>query len=348
MHALKLRLPCRQSICFITFFAVVQGLFFMSKLSAEVQVKEGDRVVFLGDSITQAGAQKGGYVDLFRQAIAEEFGKDGVVVIGAGISGNKVPDCQKRLQKDVLEKKPTLVVIYIGINDVWHSTSNNGTPKDKFEAGLREMIQKIAEVGAKVVLCTPSVIGEKPDGSNSLDQMLEEYAEISRKVAKETKVELLDLRKLFIERLKSINPDNKPHSILTTDGVHLNAAGNTFVAASMLNALGVKTKDEPAKLLRHVVMFKFKADAEKEKVDAVVQAFAALPSKIDSIHDFEKGTDVSVEGKAKGFTHCFLVTFRTEADRDAYLPHPEHKKFGALVGPVLDDVLVFDYWTESR
>ena len=69
-----------------------------------------------------------------------------------------------------------------------------------------------------------------------------------------------------------------------------------------------------------------------------------LPGKIDVIHDFEWGTDVSVEGAARGFTHCFFVTFRTAEDRDAYLPHPDHKAFGQLIRPHLDQVLVFDYW----
>ena len=120
-------------------------------------------------------------------------------MIGAGISGNKVPDLQKRLEKDVLAKKPTLVVIYIGINDVWHGENDpaKGTPKDKFEAGLKEIIGKIQDAGARVVLCTPTVIGEKKAGTNKLDAKLDEYAEVSRKVAKDTGVQLCDLRKAF-------------------------------------------------------------------------------------------------------------------------------------------------------
>ena len=77
-----------------------------------------------------------------------------------------------------------------------------------------------------------------------------------------------------------------------------------------------------------------------------MDAFAALPGKIDAIVDFECGTDVSVEGKADGFTHGFLVTFRDEAGRAAYLPHPAHQEFVKLVGPHVDKVLVFDYWAQ--
>ena len=76
-----------------------------------------------------------------------------------------------------------------------------------------------------------------------------------------------------------------------------------------------------------MVLFKFKDDTGLDKLKAIENAFCALPSKIDAIHDFEWGTDVSVEGKAQGFSHCFMVTFRSEADRDAYLPHPAHEEF---------------------
>jgi hypothetical protein len=79
----------------------------------------------------------------------------------------------------------------------------------------------------------------------------------------------------------------------------------------------------------------------------VIDAFRALKGKIDVIKDFEYGTDVSTENRAQGFTHCFFVTFADDKGRDAYLPHPAHKEFGALVGPVLDKVLVVDYWVKK-
>ena len=77
----------------------------------------------------------------------------------------------------------------------------------------------------------------------------------------------------------------------------------------------------------------------------MTDAFAALPTKIDTITDFEWGTDMSPEKKSQGFTHCFFLTFRDEEGRNAYLPHPAHKEFGKIVGPYLDKVLVVDYWT---
>jgi hypothetical protein len=99
--------------------------------------------------------------------------------------------------------------------------------------------------------------------------------------------------------------------------------------------------------LRHVVLFKFKESSQPADVARIEAAFRDLPAKIKEIAGFEWGTDVSPEGKAQGFTHCFLVTFATAADRDAYLPHPAHKEFVALVGPHVDKVCVVDYWTQD-
>ena len=98
------------------------------------------------------------------------------------------------------------------------------------------------------------------------------------------------------------------------------------------------------KVLRHVVMFQFKQDTTENTVREIETAFASLREKIDAIRDFEWGTDVSVEGKAGGFTHCFVVSFDSEADRDAYLPHPAHQRFVSLVTPHKEKSLVLDYW----
>ncbi len=203
-------------------------------------LKKGDRIVFLGDSITAGGTGLKGYVTLIKKALTEKHKDLDLEFIGAGISGNKVPDLQRRLDKDVLAKKPTVVVIYIGINDVWHGEKDpaGGTSKDKFEAGLKEIIGKIKNAKARVILCTPSVIGEKADGSNALDAKLDEYSAISRRVAREEKVQLCDLRKAFLEHLKKNNSKNEERGILTNDRVHLNEAGNRFVAEVMLKSLG--------------------------------------------------------------------------------------------------------------
>ena len=332
-----------------TIFAVlctgVLGILTAQSISAEdALVKSGDRIVFLGDSITEAGAQPGGYVALVRETLTKAHPELNVEIVGAGISGNRVPDLEKRLDADVLAKKPTLVVIYIGINDVWHSQFGKGTPKEEYQAGLRRIIQKIQDAGAKVVLCTPSVIGEKHDGANNLDAMLEEYSSISRAVARETKSQLLDLRKRFIEQLRKRNEKNAEKEVLTTDGVHLNAAGNRFVAEQVIAAL--HGHNDGARRLRHVVLFQFKADANPAQVQEIVDAFDALPRKIKEIQAYERGTDVSPEKLAQGFTHCFFVTFASDQDRDTYLKHAVHEDFVKLAVPRIEKALVVDYWTE--
>lgn len=309
------------------------------------ELSSQDRIVFLGDSITQAGIEPGGYVDLVKQSLLESTDLKGIEVLGAGISGNRVPDIEARLQRDVLDKKPTLVVIYIGINDVWHSQQGKGTPIEAYEAGLRRVIAAIQKAEARVVLCTPSVIGEKASGKNPLDAMLEEYSAISRRVAAESKAELLDLQHLFRLRLSELNTQDTDAGVLTTDGVHLNPAGNAFVAEQMLKFLrgGSSTAARSSsEMVRHVVLFKFKPVPQAE-VDEVITAFKALPSKINAIAEFECGTDMSTENRAQGFTHCFLVTFRDATGRDAYLIHPAHQEFVQLAGPRIEDVLVFDF-----
>lgn len=208
-------------------------------LTTRQSLKENDTIVFLGDSITQAGVGPEGYVTLTAKAITAAYPDRNIKVIGAGISGHKVPDCQKRLDRDVIQKKPTIVLIYIGINDVWHWDRNNGTKKEDFEAGLLDMIAKINAAGARVIMCTPTVIGEKTDGTNKYDKMLDEYSDISRKVAKQTGSQLLDFRKEFMAYLKINNADNVDRGILTGDSVHLNKIGNSFLSGLVLDALNV-------------------------------------------------------------------------------------------------------------
>lgn len=99
-------------------------------------------------------------------------------------------------------------------------------------------------------------------------------------------------------------------------------------------------------LLRHVVLFKFKDGTSAKDIKKVEAAFSALPSKISQIKDYEWGLNNSPEGLEKGFTHCFFLTFESEEDRATYLPHPDHKAFGEVLGPHLGDVLVVDYWTK--
>ena len=107
--------------------------------------------------------------------------------------------------------------------------------------------------------------------------------------------------------------------------------------------------DAPAKKgkLNHVVALKFKESASKEQIQAVEEAFHGLKKKIKEINALEWGTNVSPEKHDKGFTHCFVLSFKSDKDRDAYLVHPAHKEFGKLLGPVMADVFVIDFWAEK-
>jgi lysophospholipase L1-like esterase len=189
------------------------------------------KIIFFGDSITQAGVQPGGYVDLIKKAL----GTEKYDVIGAGIGGNKVYDLYLRMEDDVLNKKPDLVVIYIGVNDVWHKqSSRTGTDYDKFIGFYNALIKKIQNNGAKVVLCTPAVIGEKKAGANEMDAELDRYSAAIRDIAAKNNLPLCDLRKIFTDYNAANNADDKDRDILTTDGVHLNAKGNQMLADKLL------------------------------------------------------------------------------------------------------------------
>jgi hypothetical protein len=103
--------------------------------------------------------------------------------------------------------------------------------------------------------------------------------------------------------------------------------------------------DSPVRVLRHIVLFAFKDNASPQQIGEIEAAFGALPGQIEAIHDFEWGLDVSVENLSQGYSHCFVVTFLSAADRDSYLPHPAHQTFVARLQPHLAKALVFDYWS---
>lgn len=189
------------------------------------------KVIFFGDSITQAGVSPAGYITILQQMLAKDGRDKAFDLAGAGIGGNKVYDLYLRLEDDVLSKKPDLVFIYVGINDVWHKkTHGTGTDPDKFEKFYNRIIEKIQSAGAKVVICTPTVVGEKKGFVNELDGDLNKYAEIIRTIAKNKNVELIDLHKAIVEYINANNPEDKAKDILTTDGVHMNDKGNRFLA----------------------------------------------------------------------------------------------------------------------
>ncbi len=112
-------------------------------------------------------------------------------------------------------------------------------------------------------------------------------------------------------------------------------------------AYAAETSAAAEKVLRHVVMFKFKDGTRPEQIQTVEKAFEALPARITTIAGFEWGTNISTENLSQGFTHCFIVTFKSAEDRDGYLPNPAHKEFAATAGKYLDKVLVVDFWAQK-
>lgn len=192
------------------------------------------RVVFFGDSITQAGVNPGGYIDRLKKTMpADQFD-----LIGAGIGGNKIYDLFLRMDDDVLAKQPDVVVIWVGVNDVWHkATSGTGTDPDKFVKFYEAVVKKLKAANIRVVLCTPAAIGEKTDMTNQQDGDLNQYSQFIRDLAKRQNLPLVDLRKAFQDYDLKNNSGNQEKGILTTDRVHLNDAGNQFVADQMQKAL---------------------------------------------------------------------------------------------------------------
>ena len=196
------------------------------------------KVVFFGDSITQAAVEKGGYIDVLQNMITEKGAAEKFELNGAGVSGNKIYDLYLRIEKDVLDKKPDVVIIWVGVNDVWHkASSGTGTDFDKFGRFYDAVVKKIQQSGAKVIVVTPAAIGEKNDYSNSQDGDLNAYSSWLRKYVKENGLGLVDLRTIFHEYSLANNPDNLAKGILTSDGVHLNPKGNALVAEEMWKAI---------------------------------------------------------------------------------------------------------------
>lgn len=196
------------------------------------------KIILFGDSITQQGERPGGYIPKLDSLSRLDRLNENFEWVGKGIGGNRVYDLFYRFQEDVLDEKPDIVVVYIGINDVWHkTTSGTGTEFKKFGAFYDKMITKMKAQGIQPVMCTPSVIGEYNDDTNLQDGDLNFYAKWIREYAAQHNIPLIDLRKAFMNYLDKNNPKNEEKGILTTDRVHLNEAGNLLVAQEMWKVL---------------------------------------------------------------------------------------------------------------
>ncbi|MDG2236049.1 MAG: SGNH/GDSL hydrolase family protein [Flavobacteriaceae bacterium] len=228
----------------------------MKKLSLIILVimtacSNSSKVIFLGDSITQAAESEEGEGTYkgFITSLKENIGQE-MELINKGIGGNKVPDLLLRYKNDVLELKPNIVFIYIGINDVWHKYDwGSGTDIDIYENGLRKIISEIKTTGAKIILCTPTVIGENIgefklvnnfkyiETTDIMNNDLDAFSDVVRNLSSEFNTELLDLRKKFKDYISKNNMENLSKGILTYDGVHLNNEGNKLIADEMIKFL---------------------------------------------------------------------------------------------------------------
>lgn len=233
------------------------SLFLGAVLSAS-ELVSGDHVIFFGDSITQLGDAPKGYVDLIRRSVKTTWPDREITITGKGVGGNKVPNLQRRLERDVLRLKPTKVVIYIGINDIWHWSKphpvtkepRQGTTPEAYQSGLESIIQTLQNERIEVLLCTPTVIGENILDTLPDTERLNHYAGIVRNLAKKFDCDLVDLRTIFIDHLRKHNTKNLKQGVLTFDQVHMNDAGNRLIAKSIGNALGVSEIDQPRVSMR--------------------------------------------------------------------------------------------------
>lgn len=200
----------------------------------EIAVKSGEKIAFLGDSITQGGMGSTGYVTLVIQGLKTSGVQ--ATAIGAGISGHKSNDMLARLQRDVIDKKPDWMTLSCGVNDVWHGAK--GVPLDAYQQNITEIVTKVQAAGIKVMILTATMITENAGEPNN--QKLEAYNEFLRKLAQDKKCLLADLNIDMHRELDAREKEgHKRGTLLTTDGVHMNPHGNMMMASGILKGFGL-------------------------------------------------------------------------------------------------------------
>ena len=197
----------------------------------DILVKSGEKIAFLGDSITQDGAGPRGYVRLVISGLEASGVK--AEAIPAGVSGHKSNDMLARLDRDVISKKPDWMTLSCGVNDVWHGAK--GVPLDKYKENITAIVDKCQAANIKVMILTSTMI--KEDQSNAENQKLLPYNDFLRDLAKERKLPVADLNADMQAQVKSAPPH--PGNYLTRDGVHMNPMGNQMMASGVLKAFGL-------------------------------------------------------------------------------------------------------------
>jgi len=202
---------------------------------AEISIKSGEKLAFLGDSITQGGKSKpSGYVNLVSHALATNDVK--IEVIGAGISGHKSNQMLARLDNDVLSKKTQWMTLSCGVNDVWHGAK--GVTLEDYKKNITGIVEKAQAANVKVILLTSTMIGE--DQANPNNQKLIPYNEFLRTLAKEKNCLLADLNADMQAAVIKANTPGK--NALTGDGVHMAFPGDMMMATGILKVLGLDDK----------------------------------------------------------------------------------------------------------
>jgi lysophospholipase L1-like esterase len=245
----------RMNIGRMAAMAVVMGS--TLALAAELQVKDGQKIAFMGDSITAGGAKPKGYVSLTIKGLEANGVK--ATAIPAGISGHKSNQMLARLEKDVLSKKPDWMTLSCGVNDVWHGA--RGVPLEDYKVNITKIVDQCQAAGVKVMILTATMIKECQ--TNELNQKLVPYNEFLRTLAAEKKCLLADLNADMQAAIAKAGPDKKGN-ILTGDGVHMNAAGNEMMALGVLKAFGL-TEEQLEKAQKSWETIEIPAVPEKKK-----------------------------------------------------------------------------------
>jgi len=263
----------------------------VSGIAGEILVKSGESIAFLGDSITAQGADKPlGYVRL----VVAGLETNGVHVksVPAGISGHKSNDMLARLQRDVIDKKPTWMTLSCGVNDVWHGAA--GVPLESYKTNITAIVEKALAADIRVMILTATLIGE--DVTNRNNQIAIPYNDFLRKLAKEKNLPIADLNAQERAALAAIDESaRKRGNQLTGDGVHMNINGDQMMATGILRAFGLDDGQiararefwlnipggvivgvQPRISLKEYQLLETVADKQKRNVDAMVNEAVAV------------------------------------------------------------------------
>jgi lysophospholipase L1-like esterase len=219
------------------------------------ELENVNRIVMMGDSITQIGGSPKGYLTLITKTLNDDFGTGSIEVINAGISGQKAPDMLARFQHDVIDRHPQLVTLSVGVNDVWHNFRNpewtarvasgesgRGVALPIYVKDVSEMVLRAQKAGIKMVLLSPTLVYE--DLTCAENKRLTEYVNAEKGIAAKYHIQFVNLNLAFKDAVAAYQRHaGMRNLLLTADGVHMNDAGNAMMADLVLKTLGVAIPD---------------------------------------------------------------------------------------------------------